>query len=107
MGCPAEHRDQLCDQLIVALDAAQARVDAAAPRLKARYIMQIIKLCRIVLMEARDRIEQRGDPKKWYPYLRKRTPDKYRQPRINRQKLRVQQALAHKAAREAGRNGWD
>ena len=64
--------------------------------------MQIIKLCQIALMmEARDRMEQRGDPENWYPYLRKRTPDKNRNPRINRQRLRVQQALTRRTVRAA------
>ena len=90
---PPQHvKDQICDQLGGAMESYSAAMHVApTPGARLRAVKHVLKLVMLGLKtDAANRIAE-GHPKGWFPYLRKRYPEK-RKPRRGRTK-RHEQAL--------------
>ena len=90
---PQHVRDQICDQLVPAMDGYVATMKTH-PTASGRHraTQHVIKVVMLALkMDATHRIAE-GQPAGWFPYLRKRYPEK-RRPRRRRSPARQEAAL--------------
>jgi hypothetical protein len=99
-------RDAICDQICPAMDAYMAAMKThPTPNGRLRATKHVVKLVMLALkMDATNRIAE-GQPKGWFPYLRKRSPEKRKPRRRRATQAEALERLLEKLERRADRTG--